>query len=380
MKIILFAWGLLITLGMLNSCTQPGIIGSDLLKQDHLDVIFTDQVNFITYLQATDSLKTYGPNAGEQLLGFLCGQFSDPVFGLSTSVINAQLRLNTANPPDFDGATLDSMVFILPYRSERVAGDTTEAYNLGTYTCWTNRWTTHSGITPTGALPPADSSPPPRYSQRPTTAWRSWCTEATQWEPSCSFPRCGSGSTPGFAQSLFAEDSLVLETDSSFLLKYKGLQIKNHGQNKGMLCFNLNSTSAGLTVYYHVDTVFSQYTSLSPPAAPESASLPMIMQGLRWTFPGLHPLRQPAVHSGNVRTRNRGGDPRYQPDQKQGHQPGGVKLPSLPFRKTVAMCSIQDRTTHRLGDVGRRHAKRHPGRVHRARPPDLGHLFRRHGE
>ena len=263
MKIILFAWGLLITLGMLNSCTQPGIIGSDLLKQDQLDVTFTDQVNFITYLQATDSLKTYGPDAGEQLLGFLCGQFSDPVFGLSTSVINAQLRLNTANPPDFDGATLDSMVLILPYRSERVYGDTTEAYNLEVYLLDepmddTLRYYSNRSFAASQLIAASTVFPTPNDSVEILVHGSD--TMGTQ----LLIPQVRIRMDDGFAQSLFAEDSLVLETDSSFLLKYKGLQIKTAGQNKGMLCFNLNSTSAGLTVYYHVDTVFSQYTFTFP--------------------------------------------------------------------------------------------------------------------
>ena len=114
MKSLLFRWGFFITLGVvLHACTQPGIIGSNLLEGDRIDVSFTDTIPFIMYLQPTDSIKTYDTEVDEQLIGYLCGQFRDPVFGLSEAVINAQLGLNAAEPPDFEGATLDSMVMIL---------------------------------------------------------------------------------------------------------------------------------------------------------------------------------------------------------------------------------------------------------------------------
>ena len=260
MKILPFSWGLFIALGLfLDSCTQPGLIGSDLLEGDQIDVSFTDQVHFITYLQTTDSLKTYGSESGEKLLGFLCGQFADPIFGLSTAVINAQLRLDGGDPPDFEGAVLDSVVFALPYRSERVYGDTTEAYNLEVY-----------------LLDEAMDDTLTYYSNRSFTATQLVGSETIHPSPNDSVeilihgndtmgtqvlvPMARIRMDDSFGQALIAEDTLVLESDSSFMEKYKGFQIRTNGQNKGMLSFNLNSTAAGLTVYYHVDTVFHQYT------------------------------------------------------------------------------------------------------------------------
>ncbi|MBK8489448.1 MAG: DUF4270 family protein [Saprospirales bacterium] len=260
MKSLLFRWGLFAALGvLLNSCTQPGIIGSDLLKGDQIGVSFTDTLPFIAYVQLTDSVKTYGSDLGEQLNSYLCGQFADPVFGLSSAVINAQLVLNSGNPPNFEGATLDSMVLILPYVASRVYGDTTEAYQLEVYLLDedmldTANYYSNKTFAATQLIGSTTIFPSPSDSLEILIHGSD--TMGTQ----LVVPQVRIRMDDAFAQSILTEDTLVLESDTSFLEKYKGIQIRGASQNKGMLSFNLNSSLAGLTVYYHVDTIFSQYS------------------------------------------------------------------------------------------------------------------------
>lgn len=267
-----FFWGLFAALGLLiNSCTQPGIIGSDLLEGDQIDVIFTDQVNFTAYLQTTDSLKTWGPVEGEQLGGFLCGNFLDPVFGLSTAVVNAQLRLDPLTTLDFEGAVLDSMVLVLPYRSSQVYGDTTETYHVEVYlldekmedtsSIYSNKFYAASQLI--GSTPVV---PSPNDSIEILVHGSD--TLATQ----LVVPQARIRMDDQFALSLMAEDTLVLESDTSFLEKYKGIQVRTNGFNKGLLSFSLGSSAAGLTVYYHVDTIFHQYTFKFSAASPRMVS------------------------------------------------------------------------------------------------------------
>ncbi|MDV7400052.1 hypothetical protein RZS08_52030, partial [Arthrospira platensis SPKY1] len=75
-----------------------------------------------------------------------------------------------------------------------------------------------------------------------------------------------------FAQQLLQEDTLLLETDTALIAKYKGIQIRSNNLNKGLLSFNLNSSAAGITVYYRVDTLYRQYTFLFSPIAPRMVS------------------------------------------------------------------------------------------------------------
>ena len=268
MKSLLFHWGLLIVLGVsLNACTQPGIIGSNLLEGDQIGVGFTDTLPFIMYLQPTDSVKTYDTEIDEQLIGYLCGQFRDPVFGLSEAIINAQLGLNAAEPPDFEGGTLDSMVMILPYRSTRVYGDTMQAYEIkillldeemnDTIDYFSNKSFEASQLMGVKTVYP-----------KPNDSLEILIHGDDTLGTQKVGPQLRIRLDETFAQSLFAEDTLVLESDSSFLEKYKGIQIRSHSENNGILNFSLLSTSARLAVYYHTDTIFRQYSFRFSPIRP----------------------------------------------------------------------------------------------------------------
>ncbi|MBK7410445.1 MAG: DUF4270 family protein [Saprospirales bacterium] len=281
MKSLLFRWGLFAALGvLLNSCTQPGIIGSDLLKGDQIGVSFTDTLPFIAYVQLTDSVKTYGSDLGEQLNSYLCGQFADPVFGLSSAVINAQLVLNGGNPPNFEGATLDSMVLILPYVASRVYGDTTEAYQLEVYLLDedmldTANYYSNKTFAATQLIGSTTIFPSPSDSLEILIHGSD--TMGTQ----LVVPQVRIRMDDAFAQSILTEDTLVLESDTSFLEKYKGIQIRGASQNKGMLSFNLNSSLAGLTVYITTSIRFSVNTPLSIPAPASDGKFPRIIPAPR---------------------------------------------------------------------------------------------------
>jgi hypothetical protein len=261
MKLIPFRWAIFMAFGVFfAACNQPGIIGSDLLEQDRIEFSFTDTFPFLTYLKTTDSLRTYGPLEGQQLLGFLCGQFDDPVFGRATAVVNAQVRLNpAASSPFFKDAALDSVVLVLPYRSNRVYGDTTETYDLEVWLLdenmdrtadyFSNRtFEASRRIGAASIVPTPNDSLEIRIHGDPGMA----TVRVT--------PQARIRLDDDFALEMINEDSLTYLTDSTFLEKYKGLQVRGASPNKGILSFNLLSGSAGIIVYYRVeDTISRQY-------------------------------------------------------------------------------------------------------------------------
>jgi len=258
-------WGLLAALGLLiSACSQSGIIGSDLLQQDQIDIEFTDEVHFNAYIQETDSILIYDPEAGDFLSGYLCGQFADPVFGLTQAAVSAQFRLIPGSPPDFKNAVLDSMVLVLPYRAIRVYGDTTELVQLEAYLLDedlsdTVKYYSNKVIAATQRIGSAGILPR-RYDS----------LEILQHGADTLIgipPQIRIRIDDAFAQSLLA-DTLATKSDTSFIQAYKGIQIRSASQNKGILSINLGSSLTGLTAYYHVDTVARQYifplTNLSP--------------------------------------------------------------------------------------------------------------------
>ena len=112
-----------------HSCSDPTLIGSDLLDDIKADVEFTDTVSMVSATITGDSLPTFSPYNPfsftspftGQVRNYLFGNFADPLMGTSSASIYLQPRLRSLNE-DFTGATLDSIVLILPYDSTGIYG------------------------------------------------------------------------------------------------------------------------------------------------------------------------------------------------------------------------------------------------------------------
>ena len=132
MKNFLPTIGLLLLIALVSACSEPTIVGSDLLAQDQIDVGYTDTFTLIPNIQETDSVRTFSPVFASQLIGYLVGEMDDPVFGRSLARINAEFLPGAADP-DFTDAVLDSVVLVLPYFPFGQYGDTTENYGIEVY-------------------------------------------------------------------------------------------------------------------------------------------------------------------------------------------------------------------------------------------------------
>ncbi len=112
-----------------TSCNEPSPIGAGVIDTDRPDVLSTDTLTLLTSSVKDDSIRTY--NGLNLLLTYLCGVLEDPIFGKSTSEINAQLRVAGSAPDSvtfFDnisslGTELDSVVFVLEYDQDQFFGN-----------------------------------------------------------------------------------------------------------------------------------------------------------------------------------------------------------------------------------------------------------------
>ena len=104
-----------------SSCNEPSLIGADVIDTDRPDVLSTDTLTLFSSSVKDDSIRTY--NGLNLLTTYLCGILEDPIFGKSTSEINAQLRVAGSAPDSTiyfqnispSGTQLDSVVFVLEY-------------------------------------------------------------------------------------------------------------------------------------------------------------------------------------------------------------------------------------------------------------------------
>jgi hypothetical protein len=258
MKLLFNPTGWFIALAIfMTSCNEPTIIGSGLLENDRLEIGFTDTLSLSGQTIPGDSVRTYDPSTANQLANFLCGQFVDPIFGTSTSVINAQFLLNSETP-DFDGAELDSIVLILPFTSNNVYGDTTQQYRLDVFelsedldnmqTYFSNQ-TIMSGPligSRETSVNPNDSTLISLHGEDPP-------------EFANLVPQFRIRLDDAFGENILMQDTSVFENDSTFLDIFKGIQIRPLTANQGMLAFNLISSSAVIRLYYHKDDEPEQY-------------------------------------------------------------------------------------------------------------------------
>lgn len=109
---------------IINSCSKSSSIGSELVEQDQADVVTVDTFTIAANVTDIDSIRTYGPNDGQQLNSFLLGRYVDPVFGRVEAEIFTQVSLDELTPQFVDKmVTIDSVVLSLVYDTTKIYGN-----------------------------------------------------------------------------------------------------------------------------------------------------------------------------------------------------------------------------------------------------------------
>jgi hypothetical protein len=251
------AWAISVALVALYSCNDPSVIGSDLLSGDELNIDFTDTVSLRAYSVEVDSVRSFSPSiVGVTSLGFPFGEFQDPVFGKTSASVSFMISLN-ANDPDFEGEVLDSMVLILPYQASQVYGDTNQTYGIEVLELNENLsrdstyYTDREFALKSMILGAREFIPRPKDS----IVVKIPGSDSTGKVP----PQLRIPMTEEFRNAFFTANPDNFENDSTFRAFFKGIHIRPNRATAGLLSFNLRNSAAGLRVFYHKDSVFSEY-------------------------------------------------------------------------------------------------------------------------
>ncbi len=121
---------------VLSNCSDPIVIGTDLLEQDLVEVSFTDTMTLRSKTLAPIRTVSYAPpfdigftrETLNQLDSYVFGNFVDPIFGTTQASIYIQPQLSAR--PDFQGAVVDSLVLVLPFDTLGFFGDTTQELEM----------------------------------------------------------------------------------------------------------------------------------------------------------------------------------------------------------------------------------------------------------
>lgn len=266
---------------MIYSCSDPTIVGSDLLDDIKANVSFTDTVTMTsTSISGPDSSFTFQifnpfsrtPYAG-QLSSFLVGKFEDPLYGESELVIFTQPRIGIHNnsnssgqTPDFANNqlanTFDSLVLLLPYDSAGFYGNLDQEFSLEVYRVIEDM--------PQAALfdideflidgtPIGSKTFKPDTTARPISFLNVNSTDTLLLD---TFPYLTIRLDDNFGRALFNADTSVYANEDSFIDFMKGIQIRAVSKNNATLSFDLTTgneeTSSlgslgGMYLYYTTD-------------------------------------------------------------------------------------------------------------------------------
>lgn len=251
---------------IINSCNDPSPIGSELLQEDQVDIFFTDSITLVASTLKEDRILTYDPNPSTINDNFLLGDYTDPVFGTVNTGIYAQLTLDF-NPPDYEGALVDSVVLTLQYDSLGTYGQLDQdLFSLGIYRVTENidresDYFSDDSFIVDEANPLAevlDFSPKVSSmdSLQDIIDYRFNSDGDTISIP----PSLRIRFSNFFGGELVNYDSVIYANNTSFLEQFNGIHVRPLAQTPGMLSFDISSLSAsGMTVYYRQDTINTQY-------------------------------------------------------------------------------------------------------------------------
>ena len=245
---------------LIHACTDPTLVGAELLGEDQVDIQFTDTLTINAKSVQADSLRTYSALVINQVSSYFFGDMKDPIIGKNTCNIYAQLRLEF-NRPDFTNATLDSIVLILPYDTLGTYGDisgefgmevlevTDEMERINDYYSDTSFMTNPTPLTSYDFTPSLDSLSIINYD--------GGVIDTIAFE----HLRVPIEPTDYIKDIFFNQDTLTYDNDSTFLSKFRGIQLRPTKETEGLLSFALRLNGSGIFVYYSKDndTIPSQY-------------------------------------------------------------------------------------------------------------------------
>ncbi|MBX2876145.1 MAG: DUF4270 domain-containing protein [Saprospiraceae bacterium] len=252
-------------LGLLVGCTDPTIVGEELLEGDKVQPGFTDTISISSYTSRLDSFRTYSSALAAQLGRYAVGNFQDPVFGSmkASSVIQARMQRDpiffTLNPPNFGtGATVDSVVLVLPYDSESFYGNLNQIYSFEVMELAEGfaREDDYYSNSPLPALGNQLASQSFRPSPNDSTVTINYSFDVAD---TIRFPHVRVPLPVSLGEQLVTLDSTFFESDSAFLSFLPGLALRPTSENGGLTTFNLspsspNGSQAGVYVYYRTST------------------------------------------------------------------------------------------------------------------------------
>lgn len=236
-------------------CSDPTSIGSDLLDEDAAQVEVIDSFSIEARTVAGVPVQTYSPLSA--LRGYMVNHLTDPVFGTSKAAAHLQARLEFRNP-GFPGASADSLVLMLAYDTAGFYGDLDEPFTLEVQrlTEFIDQNDTYFSDTTVAFAPQPIGSITFTPENLDTITFIDYAQGAPQTvrDVVLRIPLA-----PELAEELINYDTLVYQSDTSFVQAFNGLRLHAPNPTSSSVSFDLFDNRSGMYLYYRQDTLRRQF-------------------------------------------------------------------------------------------------------------------------
>jgi hypothetical protein len=239
----------------LSTCNDPTALGSELLDEDQANVGFTDTFTVEAYTTERDPVRVYSGFSGGQQINLLFGNFNDPVFGRSSSTINAQVFPINGNPGFLQNNGIDSVVLFLPYNVLGVYGNLEETYGMDVYELDERLRADEEYLSDFRAM--TETELLGSYLEVPQFDSTDFIIYGGVDPDTLNIPYMGITLSTDLVDqfiNFYEEDSTFFADDSLFLANFNGFQLQPTTENSGILNFDMfddiGAAFAGLYVFY----------------------------------------------------------------------------------------------------------------------------------
>lgn len=247
----------------LGSCADPTFVGEGLLDDDRINATFTDTITIQSRTIQGDSVLTYSPGP-IWLSSYLLGDYQDPIFGKTYSEIYAEPTLELSQfsylRPNFERASLDSVVLVLPYNAAGFYGNTEQEFTVNVYELQDSmsRDSFYYSATKLAAGTLIGSK-----TFVPSLDSITFIDYRTTSPDTVSLAQLRIPLEGLFGRRLIFADTSNYVTNADFQQFFRGLSIQPATPTDGVIGFNLVPTNgaydAGIYVYFQRDTIPTQY-------------------------------------------------------------------------------------------------------------------------
>lgn len=239
-------------LGILFSCTERTLIGSELLEEDQANLSFSNTINVSAKTVEGSPIPSYSPFATFQLRNYLFGEVEDSKFGKSTASIYSQVTKNIVLPFSEGVFEIDSIILSIAYDSLNSFGNYSEPLSVEVYRLEEDMLNTSDYASDqtfmTGTDLIGEGTFMPSFIDSVEIGSYIFGTDSILTTLQPAHIRIPLDTDLG--QELL--DTSLYASDTTFIDFFKGIYIKPATSNDGLVSFNFNSSISRITIYYRL--------------------------------------------------------------------------------------------------------------------------------